>query len=201
MAFFTDQNKRELDRDVLNYFFGGHVLITFFLNYFFRRSKKLSVPYQIETTLPTQTTLLETSLTADRRKRLSSGSSIDPRKRSDSPTILDLISLDDANSDANEDAIIEAENILQSSNAPLSMSCPNNIHILVDNRRQLASSSGDAISFHRPSSGMLERQRAPSVPMRKQSHVINSIQYKSGYAQMHQQTTARKQVNLQVLSR
>lgn len=145
---------------------------------------------------------LNLTANADRRKRLSSGSSIDPRKRSDSPTILDLISIDDDIMDATDVIASDNNAQIQSPNAPLSTSCPNNMNVLADSRRQLNSSSGDAIN-QRPSSGTLERRtRTPSVSIsntiRKPSSAINSIQYKSGYAQIHQQTTARKQVNCQV---
>lgn len=142
------------------------------------------------------TQTLTSASSADRRKRLSSGSSIDPRKRSDSPTILDLISIDDEIIDA-IDIVGDAEKTPNAGNGPLSTSCPNNIHVLVDtNRRQTPTPSEGG--NHRPSSGTLERtKRAPSVSINKNS-AGNGIQYKSGYAQMHQQTTARKQVNLQV---
>ena len=189
-----------------------------------RRSSKgsklsnINAPYIEEQTISTQVQLTPVDAcpsmqltTADRRKRLSSGSSLG-RKRSDSPTIMDMISLpDEEDEDAiNRDANIPDANIpdanIGDANQTLSISCPNNIHILVDpKRRQNLSVSKNQVE--RLSD---QRFRAPSgssthvvggAPKKRSSHAQNiatSIQYKSGYAQMHQQTTARKQVNYQV---
>lgn len=120
---------------------------------------------------------------------------------------MDLISLPD---EEDEDAINRDANIpdatIGDANQTLSMSCPNNIHILNDpkGRQNLGVSKNQV---ERLSDQRLKAPSGPSThvvggaPNKRPSHahnIVTSIQYKSGYAQMHQQTTARKQVNYQV---